>query len=1080
MQNWKQYFKRMNLDSDVRSMQPGDYRKLTNGTPVQPAASSYANAAQDIVCNLIGNQLVANSLPSGTNQIIGCVEDRKSNRLFFAAWNNTASNNSIYQYSASTGAIVVVMRTALFVWAQTDFVDMDIVGDVLIFTNNRSDIQKIDVVKSIAGGTYTPLAVELTFIKPPPLGPLTWALGYDNATPTNFISGSYFQFFYRYIYEDYDYSVFSPSSLVCNGWLHPSGTDVDFIATTNIAALSGLTAVDGTTLIDGNRILTIAQTINTDNRIWVAHAGAWTVAADFPTGTTTDITVYISNGIMGHGQIWRIKSVNPGTIQIDAIQLTGPNYLTVSRPITPPATVTGIDFAVRVNGSNEFIVYRQEKIASGFSSSHTFYNTQYLFTVPDADTFAWSDNVPLTSKALKIFKNRVFLFNNTEGYAKNTDGLTLSLSITDVTPVMFDKAIRCAKAGGRYNVGIIFFDGAGRHSGINWDTKITIPESASKRYVITIGALPASIPSWAIRWSIVCTKELTTSFFLSQYTQDIYFYNLNTTTAVYTYAKSLASFDAQGTLVDISALTKEKKGYTFQQGDRIKIYDLTYDRSGNFHVIDTEILGQVGGFVQTRVLSEISPLSMKTSESTNLIFEIYTPVKAEQQPFYETGLTNVSGLGNIEGDIEIGTHLLYRNRTGGYSGTNPFANAYIPEANSIYLFLTEDMTVWSQTFPLWVTSAGRPMVKSDSRQINKYTYLRWGQEYILNANFLGLNTFYALDEQALPIENGAGTRLAEAGEVLVAVHEVETEAVYVGQGFVKIDQGTSQFLTKTDGVIGDVRKYLGGNGSLHPASVVSRNGNVYFFDMRKGMVIRRSQDGLTRISENGVEGTISTLANTHAALATSRIIAGWDPQYKSYCLSFIDTSGPSGKTLYFNEKSNAWIFQSDLIPEFFGILGQKQFSFLSGACWIQTIEGNYNKFFGVQYNRTLEMEFSPLRSLIHIWESIEIDVENIYVTDGSNEDIVLLYHKNGDTLQTKINYADFKTRESDRVWRSAFFRWINDPNFTGGTAITLSKYGSAKRIRGQSAFMTIAYNGTDRNPMKSVTIYYTPSMQSAP
>ena len=145
MQNWKQSFRRMNLDSDCRSMQPGDYRKLTNGTPIQPASSSYANAAQDIVCNLIGNQLVANSLPGGTNQIIGCVEDRKSNRLFFAAWNNTAANNSIYQYSASTGAIVLVMRTALFPWAQTDFVDMDIVGDILIFTNNRSDIQKINV-----------------------------------------------------------------------------------------------------------------------------------------------------------------------------------------------------------------------------------------------------------------------------------------------------------------------------------------------------------------------------------------------------------------------------------------------------------------------------------------------------------------------------------------------------------------------------------------------------------------------------------------------------------------------------------------------------------------------------------------------------------------------------------------------------------------------------------------------------------------------------------------------------------------------------------------------------------------------
>ena len=145
--------------------------------------------------------------------------------------------------------------------------------------------------------------------------------------------------------------------------------------------------------------------------------------------------------------------------------------------------------------------------------------------------------------------------------------------------------------------------------------------------------------------------------------------------------------------------------------------------------------------------------------------------------------------------------------------------------------------------------------------------------------------------------------------------------------------------------------------------------------------------------------------------------------------------------------------------------------------WIQSMEGNYNKFFGVQYDRSLDIEFSPLRSLIHIWESLEVDVESIYTTGGSNEDVVLLYHKNGGTLQTKINYADFKLRESDRVWRSAFFRWLGDPNFANQT---LSKYGSAKRIRGQSAFMTIAYKGTDLNPMKSITVYYTPSMQSTP
>lgn len=1064
-------------------MQPGDYRKLTNGSPIQPYSTSYANAAESIVCSLIGNQLVANSLPSGTNQIIGCVQDKKSNRLFFAGWNNTAANNSIYQYSGATGAITLVMRTALFAWAQTDFVDMDIVGDILIFTNNGIDIQKINVLKAIAGGTYTPLAVELTFIKPPPLAPLTWALGYDTSTSINFISGSYFQFFYRYVYEDYDYSVFNSASLVCNGWLHPTGIDVDYASHVN-QAVTGNYAVDGeVTPTVGDRILLTNQTNIGENGIWVKATGAWTKATDSPDISSTPTTVYVKGGVKNFSQVWFLNVPIGGTVV--RTNLTGPNYMTITRPVTPPATVIQIEYAVRVNGSNEFFVYKIEKTGA-FTSSHTFYNTSYLFTVPDADTFVWNDNIPLKTKSLKIFKNRTFLFNNTEGYTHNTT-TQVTLSLTNVTPNFVNgesvtKVIRVAKGGGRYNVGVMFFDFAGRHSGVKCDNTITIPESNNKYKIhVDLTAIAADIPTWAVRRSIVCTKELTSSFFLSQFTQDIYFYKQDGS-GVYTYNKDLSAIAAEGTAIDISALTKEKRGYTFNAGDRIKIYDyLNLDNT--YHVIDVEILAQDGRFVFTRVLSELNPLS--TTLSTNFRFQIYTPIKATQAPFFETGITNINGTTfDLDGDIEIGIHEIYScPPTGGgsYSATDPFAasNAYIVQPNSSFLQPLEDMSVWEKVFPQWITDAGRSLVKSDSRQINKYTYLRFGQQFILNANFLGLNTFYALDEQALPIENGAGTRLAEAGEVLVAVQEVETEAVYVGQGFVQTSNA-NLFLTKTDNVIGDARKYLGGHGSLHPASVVAREGKVYYLDIRKGVVVRRAQDGLYVISDYGVKGLISTLCNTHATLATSRIIAGWDPQYDCYCISFIDTSGPSGITLYFHEKSNSWIFQSSMLPEFFGVLNQNQFAFLNGGCWIQSIEGNYNKFFGVQYNRQLDMEFSPLRTLIHIWDGVEVDVENIYVTSGSNEVIIQLYHKNGDTLQTQINYSDFILRESDRVWRSAFFRWMQDQNFTGPNALIQSKYNSARRVRGQSAFMTVVYNGTDRNPMKSITVYYTPSMQSNP
>ncbi len=1068
MEPFKQLFQRMNLEADVRSLQPGEYRKLTNGITVPPASSSYSNALRGVLHSLFGNAVVAYSLPSGTNKCIGFLEDRAGNRAFYFVNNSTAANRSIYQFK--NGAITLVFRSALLDFADTDFIDSDIVGDVLTFTNARTDIYKINVTKAIAGGVYTPLLPELLLIKPPPALPVTWALSYDTST-VNLLFGNYFQFFYRYIYEDYDYSVFSPASKTTNSWALPTGTNVQLVSGRANIALTGIQTIDGLSATAGYRVLVISQTNPIENGIWVTAAGAWARAVDFPAGVSSDVTVYVEFGLIHYfNTVWRISSSNPGTVASYAEKKEGPNYATITRPATPPATVIGIEYAVRINGSNELTVYKSEKVGA-FTSSHTFRNNSFLFTVPDSEAFVWSDSIPLKSESLNYKKDRLFLFNNTEGYTHaTTTSLTLSAA-TFTQPT--SKFFNAAKSGGRYNVGIVFKDFAGRHSGVRCDSTVTIPDSnSSVRYKISVDTSPCTgdVPSWATHFSIVSSKAL--GFFIKQWSVDIYYFR-KAADGTFTYSKTLTSFQADGTFIDISSLTRTNKGYTFSAGDRIKIYAGIYT-SGDANIVDVEILGQEGRFIQTRVLNEIL---LSTTAGSVYLFEIYTPKIETVEPFYELGqsfaIGSFGGSFTLEGDVEI-SNVAFYNDTVGYSPTDPFTNVYEPSA--IALLAIESMNAWDKNYTTWVTQSGRALVKGDSRQIVKSTYIRFSQKFILHANFLGLNTFYALDEYALRIENGLGTILADGGEVMVAISEIETTSVYIGEGFVN-STGGSGFLAKTDSVIGDDRKLLGGHGTTHKASVVSRNSIVYFLDSRKGVIVRRSQDGLTVISDYGVRGLVSTLVTTHKALgANSRIIAGWDPQYDCYVISFIDiTATPTGVTLYFHEKSNSWVCQTDERPEFWGILEQRKLAFLSGALWQQSIESNYNNWFGVQYNRRLEFEISPMQSMVHLWDALEVDVKTIYATAGSNEDVVLLYHENGGVLQTKINYLDFQLKED--VYRSSFFRFLNDVNFP---VVTESKYKSPHQVRGQSAFLVITYNGTDKNVMKSITVFYTPSLNSSP
>ena len=161
------------------------------------------------------------------------------------------------------------------------------------------------------------------------------------------------------------------------------------------------------------------------------------------------------------------------------------------------------------------------------------------------------------------------------------------------------------------------------------------------------------------------------------------------------------------------------------------------------------------------------------------------------------------------------------------------------------------------------------------------------------------------------------------------------------------------------------------------------------------------------------------------------------------------------------------------MPWRFGILGKFQLAFTSGgALYKQTPELNYNTWFGTSYSRTIEWEFST-QSLVMILEAIEVDAEAIYVTAGTNEQIVSVYFVKGGTLETKINYLDFV--QNDGVFRSAFFQTLNDNQYPVANE---SKYKSPYKPRSQSFYIAIVYNGTDRNVMKSISTVFRPKMNS--
>lgn len=1024
-------FKRLNLDSDPVALGADEYTYMKNGAPLMGV-----DGHDWAVGHVFGNTEVVNSdLPSGTNTVIGRCEDLVNTRVFFAI-HNSSNNHTIYVLNSNL-TFQRVMRTSLFAWTSSMFVDMDIVDDILILTDNTNEIIKINVTKAIAGVTYTPLATEITLIKPGPRLPLTWALGYDNTTDNNFLFGNYFQFLYRYVYEDYDYSVFSPISLACNSWALPPDTAVRLVSAQGNITLSGNPTLDGKVVNNGDRILVASQTNPVQNGIYVAAAGAWSRAADFPAGTTSDRTVYVTDGLKHYFKtVWRISSLNPGTIASYGRMLQGPNFITVTRPATPTATVIGIEYAVRINGTNEVIVYKSEKVGS-FTASHTFYNNSYLFTVPDSESFIWFDNVPRTSKSLRIFKNRVFLFNNKEGYtfaSTQQVGLTLSLLPAPATPPT-TRFYNAAKPGGRYNVGLVFTDGpGGRTSDVSCIQSISIPDKYSLHYEIVVNTAAITPPAWATHFSIVSTKSLTESRFLSQFCADIWHYKKDENGA-YVYSKTLTSFDAEGSLIDIGPLARVSRGYTFNAGDRIKLFDLKFVSSPDeiSTIIDVEIKGQDGRFVLTRVLNDVL---LDTARSDNMPFEIYTPKFGTIEPYYEIGKTfaiaalTFSSPFTLEGDTEITEEIIYQD-TSAYNNTDPYANSYEPGTSS--LGIVRKMNAWDQSFNTWVTNSGRSLIATETRELNKTNNVRFGQRYIKDANFLGLNTFFAVDEYEIPIENGPGFKLQDSDNVLVAICQNETTAIYVGEAFINLATG-SEFLAKTDNVIGDDRKYLGGFGTLHPESVCEYSGRVYYYDMTKGVIVRRSNDGLTAISDVfGIGSYIRKFSRDNFAnRATMKFHGGYDPVHHIYLLTAVSSGGSILWTIGFHEPSNGWVGFFDYAPQMYAKINGFLISFNTGKTWLHNNSSAYMNFYGVQYQRELEFSVAvrPARSVE--WVGVILDADDFHTDSGSNDNVIEITNDGAGFINGGVGgqYTTIVNSELVRksgMLRSSIKRDINTP-----------------------------------------------------
>jgi hypothetical protein len=417
-----------------------------------------------------------------------------------------------------------------------------------------------------------------------------------------------------------------------------------------------------------------------------------------------------------------------------------------------------------------------------------------------------------------------------------------TVTVTDVPTSTALEGTRAHKSGATKRAGLVFADEFGRKCGVVPGTSVEIPDRdyGLNDYVQNVAWSLSNadavneIPDWAYYYIPVITRCLTTTFFIQRRAVGMTYVTKDTSGA-YEFTASTYATTNVGIGVDISDLPNIGYGYSYQEGDIVKLY-----RLDDSPPVSLSVVGVEGRWL----ICELADMGSLVS-GTSMLYEIYTPYVGSLNEFYYeigdvfkvslpgTGARTYSATAGVfEGDV----YLVKREKAG---------DEYLVEA------MSNNDKVWKE----WFSDYGRPNIIDRIGQKIKRSNISFSNQRIPETGINGLSSFDPLDEtNEIPAESGpirkliAASRTVSDGSVMLCICEADTFSIYIGETQVR-DNAGQQLLSTTEGVIGTINPLRGGFGTVNQESVQSWNGNVFWWDLNRATIVMYGGGGLERISE---------------------------------------------------------------------------------------------------------------------------------------------------------------------------------------------------------------------------------------
>lgn len=283
--------------------------------------------------------------------------------------------------------------------------------------------------------------------------------------------------------------------------------------------------------------------------------------------------------------------------------------------------------------------------------------------------------------------------------------------------------------------------------------------------------------------------------------------------------------------------------------------------------------------------------------------------------------------------------------------------------------------------------------KEGYRKNNRYADITYSGIYKSSTNVNRLNEFnLATANFKDDIDKSYGPIYKIKGEEtnLQVFQEDKDSQVFYGKNVLYNADGTAN-LSQIADVLGIQDLYLGDYGiSKHPDSFDVYGSNSYHTDVKRGVVIKKSNNGLFEASSQGMRSYFQNLFRNNKI---DHINGKYDQYNGFYILNIQYDNYTKYVTWVYSDAYDGWLGRMTFNPEDMTRIGSKFFAFKNGEVYEHNSESARNTFFGVEYPSKFTFNFSQNPSERKIYKNLEIegtDAWNIFVKTDINEGYVNL------------------------------------------------------------------------------------------